>query len=50
MIVAEQLLTEAGVATVPGEPFGTPGFLRLNYAVSDEDLAEGLARVRTFFS
>jgi len=50
MSVAEQLLAEAGVATVPGEPFGTPGFLRLNYAVSDEDLAEGLARIKAFFS
>jgi aspartate aminotransferase len=50
MTVAEQLLVEAGVATIPGEPFGTPGFLRMNYAVSDEELAEGLARIRTFFS
>lgn len=50
MAVAEKLLVEAGVATIPGEPFGTPGFLRMNFAVSDEELAEGLARVRTFFS
>lgn len=50
MAVAERLLVEAGVATIPGEPFGTPGFLRLNYAVSDEELAEGLARIRKFFS
>ena len=50
MSVAEQLLVEAGVATIPGEPFGTPGFLRLNYAVSDEELAEGLARIKGFFS
>lgn len=50
MAVAERLLGEAGVATIPGEPFGTPGFLRMNYAVSDEELSEGLARVRDFFS
>jgi aspartate aminotransferase len=50
MAVAEELLVDAGVATIPGEPFGTPGFLRMNYAVSDEELAEGLARVRRFFS
>jgi aspartate aminotransferase len=50
MSVAEQLLVEAGVATIPGEPFGTPGFLRLNFAVSDEELAEGLARIKAFFS
>ena len=50
MSVAEQLLVQEGVATIPGEPFGTPGFLRLNYSVSDEELAEGLSRIRTFFS
>ena len=50
MSVAEQLLVREGVATIPGEPFGTPGFLRLNYSVSDEELAEGLARIKTFFS
>ena len=50
MSVAEDLLVQEGVATIPGEPFGTPGFLRLNYSVSDEELAEGLARIKTFFS
>ena len=50
MAVAEELLVTAGVATIPGEPFGTPGFLRMNYAVADEDLAEGFARIRDFFS
>ncbi len=50
MGVAEQLLVQEGVATIPGEPFGTPGFLRMNYAVSDQELAEGLARIQAFFS
>jgi aspartate aminotransferase len=50
MTVAEQLLVKGGVASVPGEPFGTPGFLRLNYAASDEELEEALARIRAFFS
>ena len=50
MAVAERLLIEGGVATIPGEPFGTPGFLRMNFSVSDEDLVEGLARVKAFFS
>jgi aspartate aminotransferase len=50
MAVAERLLMEQGVATIPGEPFGTPGFLRMNYAVSDDDLAEGMARIRRFFA
>jgi aspartate aminotransferase len=42
---AELLLEEAGVAVVPGEAFGTPGYLRLSYAVGDQDLAEGAARI-----
>jgi len=50
MSVAERLLVEGGVATIPGESFGTPGFLRMNYAVADEEREEGLARVRSFFS
>ncbi len=44
-VVAEVLLLEAGVACVPGESFGTPGFLRLNYSVDDAVLAEGVARI-----
>jgi len=47
--VAESLLVETGVATVPGEAFGTPGFLRLNFAVEDEVFAEGADRIRAWF-
>ena len=47
--VAEDLL-EAGVACLPGEPFGSPGYLRLNFAVDDETLMEGLDRVSRFFA
>ena len=32
-------------AFVPGEVFGTPGFMRLSYALSDEDLDSGLSRL-----
>lgn len=34
------------VALVPGEAFGSTGYLRLSYALSDEDLVEGLGRVQ----
>jgi aspartate/methionine/tyrosine aminotransferase len=47
--VAESLLVETGVATVPGEAFGTPGFLRLNFSVDDEIFAEGADRIRGWF-
>lgn len=49
MEVAEDLLQEAGVAAVPGEAFGGPGFLRFNFAVEPDTLREGLGRVRDYF-
>ncbi|MEI6365093.1 MAG: pyridoxal phosphate-dependent aminotransferase [Actinomycetes bacterium] len=42
------LLDEVEVAVVPGEAFGTPGFLRLSYALSDNDLTEGVSRMAKF--
>ncbi|WP_116247441.1 pyridoxal phosphate-dependent aminotransferase [Nocardiopsis sp. FIRDI 009] len=44
--LAELILEEAEVAVVPGEAFGTPGYLRLSYALSDEDLVEGVSRIQ----
>ncbi len=40
-----KLLEAHHVAMVPGEAFGAPGFLRLSYAVADEQLREGLKRL-----
>src|SRR5699024_4345428 len=44
--LAELILEQAEVAVGPGEAFGTPGYLRLSYALSDEDLAEGVGRIQ----
>ena len=44
--LAALILEEAEVAVVPGEAFGPSGFLRFSYALSDEDLVEGLGRVQ----
>ncbi|MCX2969711.1 pyridoxal phosphate-dependent aminotransferase [Streptomyces sp. TRM70308] len=44
--LAALILEEAEVAVVPGEAFGTPGYLRLSYALGDEDLAEGVSRIQ----
>ncbi|GAA0946235.1 MULTISPECIES: pyridoxal phosphate-dependent aminotransferase [Streptomyces violaceusniger group] len=44
--LAELILEEAEVAVVPGEAFGTPGYLRLSYALGDEDLVEGISRLQ----
>ena len=48
--LASLILEEAEVALVPGEAFGTPGYFRLSYALGDEDLAEGVARVAKLLS
>ncbi|TDC23867.1 pyridoxal phosphate-dependent aminotransferase [Kribbella albertanoniae] len=44
------ILDEAEVAVVPGEAFGAPGYLRLSYALSDEDLTEGIGRIAKLLS
>jgi len=41
------LLDEALVVTVPGEAFGMPGFVRFSYALSMDQLQEGVARLQT---
>lgn len=46
--LAEVLLQEAEVAIVPGEAFGAPGYARLSFALSDEDLVEGVGRIASF--
>ncbi len=48
--LAELILEEAEVAVVPGEAFGTPGYLRLSYALSDEDLIEGVTRIQNLLA
>lgn len=46
--LAEHLLETIKIAVVPGEAFGAPGYFRLSYALGDDDLAEGLLRLRDF--
>ncbi len=48
--LAEIILEEAEVAVVPGEAFGTPGYIRMGYALSDEDLVEGASRLQQLFA
>jgi len=44
--MAELLLSEAGVALVPGSAFGAPGCMRLSFATSMEILQEAIARLK----
>jgi aspartate aminotransferase len=48
--LADLILDQAEVAVVPGEAFGPSGFLRLSYALGDEPLAEGIARLQKLFA
>jgi aspartate aminotransferase len=43
--LAGLILDEVEVAVVPGEAFGPQGYLRLSYALSDDDLVEGVTRI-----
>jgi aspartate/methionine/tyrosine aminotransferase len=43
--LADLVLDEAEVAVVPGEAFGTPGYLRMSYALGDDDITEGVGRL-----
>ena len=43
-----RVIEEAGVGLVPGSCFGSEGYVRLSYCVSDEDLDEGLRRLDRF--
>jgi aspartate aminotransferase len=42
--LAEIVLSQAKVAFVPGEAFGTPGYVRLSFALGDDDIVEGINR------
>ena len=44
--LAEILLDQARVAIVPGEAFGAPGYARLSFALGDDDLVEGVTRIK----
>lgn len=46
--LAQLVLEHQLVALVPGSPFGAPGFVRLSYACSMEDIEKGLARLAQF--
>jgi aspartate/methionine/tyrosine aminotransferase len=44
--LATIILDEVEVAAVPGEAFGPSGYLRFSYATSDEDIVEGIGRIK----
>ncbi|WP_231482502.1 pyridoxal phosphate-dependent aminotransferase [Nocardioides sp. URHA0020] len=48
--LSEYILDKAEVAIVPGEAFGSPGYLRLSYALGDDDIVEGITRLQKLFA
>ena len=44
--LAALILEKAEVAVVPGEAFGPSGYIRLSYALGDDDLVEGITRLQ----
>ena len=48
--LAALILDEVEVAVVPGEAFGPSGYLRFSYATSDDDIIEGVSRIKALLS
>ncbi len=48
--LATLILEQAEVAVVPGEAFGPSGYLRLSYALGDDDLVEGISRIQALLA
>lgn len=48
--LATLILEQAEVAVVPGEAFGPSGYLRLSYALGDDDLIEGVSRIQALLA
>lgn len=46
--LAELILNETGVALVPGSAFGAPGYLRLSFATSMDNLRQAMTRLQKF--
>jgi aspartate aminotransferase len=46
--LARRLLDEQRIAVVPGEGFGSPGYVRISFARSMDELRAGAARIRGF--
>lgn len=48
--LADYILDAAEVAVVPGEAFGPSGYIRMSYALGDDQLVEGVRRMQNLFN
>ncbi len=50
MNFAKELLSQKGVAVIPGIGFGSEGYVRFSFATDEESIKEGIKRIREFVS
>lgn len=48
--MSDYILSEAEVALVPGSAFGAPGYIRISFATSMENLQQAIERLRKLFA
>jgi aspartate aminotransferase len=48
--LCDYILDSAEVALVPGEAFGPSGYVRMSYALGDEQIVEGIQRLKKLFN
>ncbi len=48
MQFCKDLLSEKGIAVVPGLGFGSEGYFRFSFATSEDNIKEGIKRIRDF--
>ena len=48
--MSDYILSKAEVALVPGSAFGAPGYIRISFATSMENLVEAIERLKKLFS
>lgn len=46
--LVKKLIKEANIVAVPGEAFGTPGFIRFSFATSEEEIEKGMYNLLKF--
>jgi aspartate aminotransferase len=47
---SEMLLEKAGVSVVPGSSFGSPGYIRISYATSMDNLKKAIQRIKSLLA
>ena len=48
--MSDYILSEAEVALIPGSAFGAPGYIRISFATSMENLQQAIERIRKLFA